>query len=235
MSNLPKKIIITGATSGIGRAVAKKLADSGNMLSVCGRSKTKMEELLLLTENSKNISHVLFDVSEEEKIVKFVSSSVENMGGCDVLINCAGVNSARNNVLEMNTSDLEYMMKINVTAPFVFMRETGKYMKKAGSGLIINVLSTVCLFSNEGIGAYTASKSAFDALTGVFRKEVRKYNIRVSSVYPGGVNTSFRGTERPDYLSSESVADTIISLVNIDDKAFIDEIVLRPQVERNFP
>ncbi|MBP7902083.1 MAG: SDR family oxidoreductase [Spirochaetes bacterium] len=230
----PKKVIITGATSGIGRFIALKLASSGTVLSVCGRSKEKMDELLLLADNSKEIHWGLFDVTDENEITAFVSDAVDYMGGCDVLINCAGVNSARGNVLEMKTSDLDYMMKVNVNAPFVFMREAGKYMKESGSGLIINILSTVCLFSNEGIGAYTASKSAFDALTGVFRKEVRNYNIRVSSVYPGGVNTPFRNTERHDYLSSESVADAVISLLTFDDKAFIDEIVLRPQVETNF-
>lgn len=107
-------------------------------------------------------------------------------------------------------------------------------MKVKKEGLIINILSTCCLFSNEGNGAYTAAKSALDGLTKVFRKEARKNNIRVCSVYPGGINTPFRDQEREDYLSPENTADTILKTLDIDTSVALDEIVLRPFVETNY-
>ncbi len=114
------------------------------------------------------------------------------------------------------------------------MREVCKSMKKKKAGLIINVLSTVCNFSNEGIGAYTASKAGFDALVKVFRKEVRDSNIRVCSIYPGGVDTPFRAEARPTYLNAEDVVRAIMSMMQFDDYASVDELVIRPTVEKNY-
>jgi len=101
-------------------------------------------------------------------------------------------------------------------------------------GAKVNILSTCCLFSNEGLGSYTASKGALDSLTKVLRKEARKDNIRVCSVYPGGINTSFRPQAREEYLSADIAAETIINSINIDERVALDEIVLRPFIETNY-
>ena len=98
----------------------------------------------------------------------------------------------------------------------------------------LNVLSTVCNFSNEGIGAYTASKASFDALVKVFRKEVRLKNIKVCSIYPGGTNTAFRNTNKPEYLEVESVVEAIFTMILVDLNASIDELTIRPMVEKNY-
>ena len=126
------------------------------------------------------------------------------------------------------------MLKINTIAPFIFMREVYRSMEIAKKGTVINVLSTVCNFSNEGIGAYTASKASFDALVKVFRKEVRLKNIKVCSIYPGGTNTSFRNTNKPEYLEVESVVEAIFTMILVDLNASIDELTIRPMVEKNY-
>jgi len=101
-------------------------------------------------------------------------------------------------------------------------------------GLVVNVLSTVCLYSNEGIGGYTASKCAFDGLAKVLRKELRADGVRVANVYPGGIDTPFRPAARPEYLAAASVAEAILGLAEADENVAPDELVLRPLVERNF-
>jgi len=230
-----KNIIITGATSGIGKCVALKLLNAGANVAFCGRSKDKMDKLLSEIINVKtNYYYETFDISNEKSIISFVESAAKNIGSIDILINCAGVNSSRAPVSEIKTTDLEWMLKVNLIAPFIFMREVYKNLKFLNGGLFINILSTVCNFSNEGIGAYTASKAGFDALVKVFRKEFRNEKIRVCSVYPGGVNTAFRDTERKDYLNSEEVADAIISIMHFDDNTSIDELVIRPIIEKNY-
>ncbi len=229
-------ILVTGATSGIGKSLTGKLLNSGASVAFCGRSQEKMTEFVSCIKhiNKEKYYYETFDVSDENSIICFVNNAVRSLGKFDILVNCAGVNSARSAVSEMKTSDLEYMLRINLISPFVFLREVYNSSIEHNTGLFINVLSTVCLFSNEGIGAYTASKAGFDALVKVFRKEVRSRKVRVCSVYPGGVNSSFRKEARPEYLSPDTVADAIISVMLSDENTALDELVIRPVIETNF-
>lgn len=233
-SLLNKKILVTGATSGIGRCLTKQLLESGAHVAFCGRSEDKMEKLISELSPDDTYYFESFDISNEANIIKFVENASKALGEFDLLVNCAGVNSSRAQVSDLKTFDLEWMLKINMIAPFIFMREVCKSMKKKKAGLIINVLSTVCNFSNEGIGAYTASKAGFDALVKVFRKEVRNSNIRVCSIYPGGVDTPFRAEARPTYLNVEDVVRAIMSMMQFDDHASVDELIIRPTVEKNY-
>lgn len=112
-------------------------------------------------------------------ISRFVEKSISQLGDIDILINCAGVNSSRDAIKDLDINDMGWMLKVNMLAPFVFMQDTyNKSMKAQGKGMIINVMSTVCCFSNERIGTYTAFKSVFDALTKVFRKELRDEGLK---------------------------------------------------------
>jgi len=237
MSSVSNKVIlVTGATSGIGRSLTAKLLAEGAHVAFCGRSKTKMDQLLNeLDPYKSHFFHDTFDISDEARIIKFVNDASNRLGKIDILVNCAGANSARDQVCNIKTSDLESMIKVNLVAPFIFMKEVyNSCMSDRKEGLIINVLSTVCNYSNEGIGAYTASKAGFDALVKVFRKEARDNNVKVCSIYPGGVNTAFRSEDKPEYLNPETVVDAIISMMEFGGNAIVDELVIRPMIEKNF-
>lgn len=229
-------IILTGATSGIGRALALILAQTDAKLVLQGRSQEKMAGLIAEIPESKHkdISSSCFCLSNMSEIDSFVAKSEAEMGAVTHLINCAGANTARGMVDEITMSDLDEMMDINFRAPFKLMQESFKLMKKRKNGLIINVLSTVCLYANEGIGAYTASKSALDAMTKVLRKEARKENVKVTAIYPGGVNTAFRSADKPEYLTPESVAQSIYSILTMPASMVTHELIVRPMVEANF-
>jgi len=230
-----KNILVTGATSGIGKNLTIKLIEAGANVAFCGRSIEKMTTLLNEIEETKgHIHYKAFDISNENEIILFVKEATNKIGTFDVLINCAGANTMRSLVSKIETNDLMYMLKINTIAPFIFMREVYRSMEIAKKGTVINVLSTVCNFSNEGIGAYTASKASFDALVKVFRKEVRLKNIKVCSIYPGGTNTAFRNTNKPEYLEVESVVEAIFTMILVDLNASIDELTIRPMVEKNY-
>jgi NAD(P)-dependent dehydrogenase (short-subunit alcohol dehydrogenase family) len=230
-----KRILITGATSGIGRCMAMKLAGMGAQLALCGRSDDKMDSLLAqIPSQGQKIVGIVFSVTEEKDIIDFVAFAQRELGGIDILINNAGLNSARAKVGDIKTEDFDYMVAVNFRAPFIFMREVFQVMKPLQKGTIINILSTVCLFSNEGNGTYTATKAGLDALTKVFRKEARKEGVKVCSVYPGGADTPFRSNDRPDYMSAESVADTIIAMLMLPGDVVMHDMVFRPMVEDNF-
>lgn len=231
-----KNIIVTGATSGIGRILTERLSLLGCHLAFCGRSDPKMQQVVTkLAMMQGQAYYQTFDITDYSLISRFVEKSILQLGDIDILINCAGVNSSRDAIKNLDINDMEWMLKVNMLAPFVFMQDTyNKSMKAQGKGMIINVMSTVCCFSNEGIGAYTASKSGFDALTKVFRKELRDEGIKVCAIYPGGVDTPFRESERPHYLDPNSVVDSILHIAIQSGNACIDELVVRPMVEKNY-
>lgn len=230
-----KKILVTGATSGIGKCLTLKLIEYGAQVAWCGRNENKATELILEIKNKRsNYFYKTFDVSKEGAIVNFVEEAHDKLGEIDILVNCAGVNSSKDLVSNIKSYDLEWMLKINLVAPFIFMREVYKRMSIDSPGMFINVLSTVCNFSNEETGSYTASKAGFDALVKVFRKEVREHNKKVCSIYPGGVDTPFREASKPQYLRPETVADAIISMLHYDSNTSIDELVVRPLIEKNY-
>lgn len=231
-----KCVIVTGGTSGLGRDLVLKLIELNAKVAFCGRSEEKLKSVLneINEEAMSNIFYDTFDITEENKIISFVKTSEEKLGQVDVLVNCAGANSARANVENIDLEDFNYMLKLNTVAPLIFVKECYKQMKAKQQGLIVNILTTCCLFSNEGLGSYTASKSALDGLTKVLRKEGRKDNIRVCAVYPGGINTPFRSQARNEYLSSAGTADAILKALDIDSNIALDEIVLRPLIETNY-
>ncbi len=230
-----KNILITGATSGIGKEITKKLLSHKANIAFCGKSPEKLQALSRETEQYQSKQfYRAFDISDEESILSFIEDSRNSIGDIDILINCAGINSERANVESISTCELRKMIDVNLIAPFVFIREIYNQMIKRRSGTIINILSTVCRFSNEGIASYTASKSGLDALVKVLRKEARKHNVKICSVYPGGVNTGFRSEPRPQYLSPEIVAESVCSLIMLNSESCLDELVIRPVVETNF-
>jgi NADP-dependent 3-hydroxy acid dehydrogenase YdfG len=230
-----KNILITGATSGIGREIALKLMAEAANCAMCGRSKTKMEHLINDSAefNSKKYFET-FDIRDDDKIFSFITKSKEVLGEIDILINCAGINSERADVENISVSELRKMIDVNFVAPFLFIQNIYKDMINKKDGMIINVMSTVCNFSNEGIAAYTASKAGFDGLAKVLRKEARNHNVQICSIYPGGVDTDFREASRPQYLNPEIVADSVVSMIKLNSNSCVDELTIRPMVETNF-
>lgn len=227
-------LVLTGASSGLGRALAIRLAALGYRLSMCGFSEKKLKHTQSLLPSNTQQFVQAFDLANQAHCQAFYDAATDTFGPVDVLINCAGLNNSRNAADAPAWDALENMMSINFKAPVLLMSLVLPQMKKNKNGCIINVLSTVCLFSNPGISAYTASKSALDSYSKVLRKELTGTDVRLMSVYPGGMNTDFRATERPDYLSADEVADAIVLLLQSKASSHIHELVLRPAVEVNY-
>ncbi len=230
-----KNVLITGATSGIGRDITKRILQNQGNVACCGRSEAKLQTLM--EENASFVGkqfYKAFDITREEDILTFIEEAGNAIGPIDILINCAGINSERAPVESISTQEFRRMIDVNLMAPFVFIREVYNQMIERQEGTIINILSTVCGFSNEGISAYTASKAGFDGFVKVLRKEARQNNVKVCSVYPGGVNTDFRSEPRPQYLSPAIVADSVLSVIQLNRESCMDELVIRPMVETNF-
>jgi len=227
-------VLLTGASSGLGGAIAQRLAKQGYRLSLCGQSPEKLQQSLDLLPCDSQVEACAFNLTDPTQISAFYHQAEARFGPVDVLINCAGLNNSRTAADQPDWAALQLMLEVNFKAPVQLMSLVLPTMRQQGQGSIINVLSTVCLFSNPGIAAYTASKTALDSYSKVLRKELTGTGVRLMSVYPGGINTSFRAQPRPDYLSADEVADAVLMLLQSPATSHMHELVLRPAAETNY-
>lgn len=231
---MAKHLVLTGASSGIGRELAKLAQAQGYVLSLCGRSEEKLATTMSQLPNDNNVYHEHFCLTDAQAREAFFNHAVAANGPIDILINCAGLNNVRQSGEATQIEQLDWLMQVNCYVPIACMQAVLPRMREQGQGAIVNVLSTVCLYANPGIAAYTASKSALDAYTKVMRKELLGSHIKMLSVYPGGVDTDFREADRPNYLTAEDVAKAIMGQLDTTASAHIHELVIRPESESNF-
>ena len=228
-------ILITGASRGIGKATALRLAREGARLALCGRDDALLravaEESTALGARCYSSA---FDLRDESAILDFLTEAKTQLGPLDAVINNAGYNHRKALLTDVSTAEFDDMIAVNLRAPFVICREALRGMAERGGGHIVNVLSTVCHLSMETMGAYTASKRGFEGLSGVLLKEARALGVRVANIYPGGTDTDFREAERPDYMRPESVAELIHAVLTLPDDLVVQSVTFRPMVESNF-
>ncbi|UCB46243.1 MAG: SDR family oxidoreductase, partial [Spirochaetota bacterium] len=205
-------------------------------LAICGRDEKDLNSVCKQIESTgadKPFSKK-FDLIDESLILEYYKEACRYFGPPDILINNAGYNSRKAELWKVDTAEFDCMLAINLRAPFILMRESFKDMKAMGSGHVVNILSSICYVDMETMGVYTAAKRGLQALTNVFRKEVRPFNIRVTSIYPGGVDTHFRKAERPDYMRPESVAEAVFTALTLPEDLVVHDMTFRPMVETNF-
>lgn len=231
-----KAIYLTGASRGIGRAIALRLARDGVRLALCGRDRAALDAVAAEVERLGSPPPFVrrFDLAEESETLAYYRDAKESLGPPDVLINNAGYNARKVPIAEVTSEEFDAMVAVNLKAPFLLSREAIRDMVERGGGHIVNILSTVCLFANETMGAYTATKKGLEGLTGVLLKEARPHGVRVSAIYPGGVDTSFRANPRPDYMRPESVAEAVRAVLVMPDDLVVHGLTFRPMVETNF-
>lgn len=229
---MKKTVIITGATDGIGKALARLLAGEYN-LALCGRSEDKLNQLTRELGDC-HVYAECFDITDGEKRHAFCQHVKQEFGSVDVLVNSAGANTKKDKVTDINLKDLRYMFELNCVSPVGMIQEVYPLMAERKQGLFVNILTTCCLFHNPMTGSYTASKDAMEGISKILTKEAKKDNIGVCNVYPGGVNTNFRATPNPGYLKPETIARMIRDCIELEDGC-VHDIVIRPFIEDNMP
>lgn len=227
--------LISGATSGLGRALALALAGEGCRLALCGRSPAKLAALEseLALPPSRLVTRA-FDLTDRAAAADFSEAALARLGRVDILINNAGANLGKAATGDIDLGMFAAMLDLNCTAQLALTQPVWRAMAAAGGGRVVNIVSSAARFSTAGMGGYTASKAALDGLTGVMRREGRPLGIHVTAVYPGGIDTPFRAQARPDYLRPETVAQAVVALLRLPAGAAAHELVLRPPVEDNF-
>jgi NADP-dependent 3-hydroxy acid dehydrogenase YdfG len=231
-----KTAIITGASSGIGRATALALAGQGARLCLFARSGDRLAEVRdeALRRGAADVSHSVGDVREEAEVEEAVKGALERFGRIDILINSAGL-SLNGEVEDYSLSDWRTVIDTNLTGTFLTCRAVIPAMKRGGGGQIINISSGAGRNGIKHMAAYCASKFGVIGFTESLALEVRNHNIRVSVLLPGSVATDFsrvarRGTaEDAGYsMTAEEVASVIIAMLAQPVQAWMSEVVLRP-------
>ncbi|WP_438315154.1 SDR family NAD(P)-dependent oxidoreductase [Candidatus Caldatribacterium sp. SIUC1] len=228
-----KVALVTGASRGIGRAIARTLAEKGLHLALCARSQEALEALK--TELSALGAEVFVcagDLADPTFPARLVREAGEYFGRLDVVVNNAGV--ALSKPLEETTlEEWEFQMAVNVRAPFLICREALPYLRRSALATIINISSVVGTKGYIHQGAYTASKHALMGFTKVLARELHPEGIRVHVIAPGGVGTDLIAAMRPDLLGErlitpEEIAEIVWFLLTMRGKnAVIDEVNVR--------
>jgi NAD(P)-dependent dehydrogenase (short-subunit alcohol dehydrogenase family) len=222
--------LVTGASRGIGRAIALRLAALGARLLLVARDSAALAEV------KQNVIHLATaadalpcDLASVSGIAALVPR-IEAAGGCDILINAAGIGKIGAPLHEMPVEDFDAIFATNLRAPFLLIRAVVPHMIARGGGEIVNISSLAGQGPLANGAAYSASKWALNGLTYSAAEELRAHNIRVSVVAPGSVNTSFGrgGKDRAKMLQPEDVASVVAMLVTQPPQSFISEVKMRP-------
>ena len=186
-SFVEKCVLVTGATSGIGQAVAQSFLASGARVAAVGRNQMALDELLGVSEHNGELLKVRADVTDNEQLSEAVELVAEKFGRLDVLVNAAGHISS-GTIEDTSLPAWDAMMNVNLRAPFFLMQLCAPYLVRT-KGNVVNISSVTGLRSFPGVLAYCVSKAGLDQLTRCAALELAAKGVRVNAVNPGVVVT----------------------------------------------
>ncbi len=238
MSDQNKNVLIVGGGTGIGAACALLLAENGFRVAISGRRENKLKETA--GQSEKEILYSVADVSEREQVNNLIQWAEKEMGSIDIMINSAGVNIPNRSMKEVTPEDWDFLLKVNATGAYNCMHAVLPSMLKQKDGLIMNVSSVAGIRAGMlGGVAYNASKFAMSALGISVAQEVKDDGIRVTTIYPGEVETPILDNrpvpvskeQRAKILQPEDLAQAVLMIANLHPRAHVSELVIKPTTQ----
>lgn len=233
-----KTAIITGASQGIGRAIAERLAGLGIHMVLSARSADKLRALAEHLQNAYPATQsriVPCDVRDAAQVQRVVDETVQAFGRVDILINNAGIAPREGLLQELSIADIDRTIDTNLKGALYFMRAVLPPMVEQQSGVIININSIAGKTAYPFWSVYDASKFGLHAVTRAVAEEQRPNGVKVAGIYPGAVNTALwddvgleQGARREGMLDPEDIAEAVVYLLSQPTKTLIGDITLEP-------
>ncbi len=233
-----KTIIVTGASSGFGEAIAIACAAEGARLSLVARRQEALEAVAAAAREQGGKALVCpADVRADQQIQAALAATIAEFGAVDVLVNNAGINVTERSVSATSAEQWREMLEVNLTSAFVFSQAVLPAMKARGDGLIINLASRAAMFPNLGAGVgYSASKIGMEALTAVTNEEGNPFGVRACLFNPGAGNTpiidrrprQYSQEEKLKMIQPEDIAATVVFLASLPPRVNIDLLSMMP-------
>lgn len=237
-------VFITGATSGIGKATAEFFAQHNYRLILCGRKEDQLKDLEQTLGMLTDVVTLKFDVRNKEAVFTAINTLPENFKNIDVLINNAGNAHGLSFIQDGDTNDWDAMLDINIKGLLYVSKAILPKMIERNTGFIVNIGSTAGKEVYPNGNVYCASKSAVEAINKGMRMDLNQYNIRVSAIHPGLVETAFSDvrfkgdTERAKKvyqgykaLQPEDIAEIIYFVITRPYHVNIEDLVVYPSAQ----
>lgn len=226
-----KSAIVTGASRGIGLAIAKGLAKMGAKLSICARDPQRLEASANeLRRDAASVFAAQVDVTCAEQIATFMAHTEKNVGSPEILVNNAGIGYF-GPTHEASEQNWDSVLDSNLKSVFLMSQAVAPGMIKRRAGHIINIASLAGKNAFRGGGIYCASKWGLLGLTECMAEDLREYGIRVSAICPGSVATDFSphaGKDTSKILQPDDIAHAVEMIVTQAPQSFISQILMRP-------
>ena len=239
-----KTALITGATSGIGKATAEIFAKNKMNLILCGRRSQRLIQIKNELGKLTNVTTLQFDVSKKEEVFKAIESLPKQFKHIDILINNAGNAHGLSTIQDGNIDDWDAMLDINVKGLLYVSKAILPQMVERNSGFVVNIGSIAGKEVYPNGNVYCASKYAVNALNKAMRIDLNKHNIRVSAIHPGAVETEFsevrfKGDKEKaksvykgfDALQAKDIAEIIYFVVTRPQHVNIEDLVVYPTAQ----
>lgn len=226
-------VIITGATKGIGKAIAELFAQNGYNIAFCARTKADVDSFKALLEKKYGVQVLAeaVDMSQKEAVKSFAQSIVKQWKKIDILVNNAGAFIPCELTNSDNEDAFEQMMDLNLYSTYYMTQGILPTMLQQQKGHVFNICSIASILP---YGAYAVSKHAMLGFSKVLREEVKNKGIRVTAILPGATYTaSWEGnTDLPEarFMKAEDIAKSVFDIYNLSDCTVVEEIILRPQL-----
>jgi NAD(P)-dependent dehydrogenase (short-subunit alcohol dehydrogenase family) len=227
---MDKIAIVTGAGSGVGKAVAQSLKTAGWRVALLGRRENTLDASVGLP--------IACDVADPQQVDAMIARVTTELGFVSLLVNSAGTNIPKRSLEELSIEDFQKLVDVNLTGAFLCVHAVLPIMRKHGGGTIVNIISDAGVIANAKAGpAYVASKFGLRGLTQSINFEQRQNGIRACAIHPGDINTPLldkrpqppAAEARTNMLQPEDVAKCVMLAIELPPRAIVEELIVRPR------
>ena len=222
-----KIVLVTGGTSGYGKATAQTLVKEGAIVIIASRN---ADDLKIVQKEINCADYICMDVSTVEGWLNAEKLIIEKYGRLDILVNNAGGGIAIKETTEQEFEDIDKIIKLNLNSVVYGCKVFGKYMKQQNGGTIINVASVCATHCWSGYGVYGAAKAGVLNFSKSLYIELQKYNVRVTCLIPASANTKFAESAGIKVgklaMTAQDVADTVKYICNLPSTAVVEEVTV---------